>query len=70
MSSHSIRIARTLRQIQLIRDDHRSSARVEDAYSTGLYNGMEMVLSLLTDKDPEYLKVACKEQEGASSEVH
>ena len=70
MSSHSVRIARTLRQIQLIRDAHRSSARVEDAYSTGLYNGMEMVLSLLTDKDPEYLKVVCKEREEASSEVH
>jgi len=70
MSSHSVRIARTLRQIQLIRDAHRSSARVEDAYSTGLYNGMEMILSLLTDKDPEYLKVVSKEQEEASSEVH
>jgi hypothetical protein len=70
MSSHSVRIARTLRQIQLIRDAHRSSARVEDAYSKGLYNGMEMILSLLTDKDPEYLKVVSKEQEEASSEVH
>jgi hypothetical protein len=70
MGSHSIRLARTLRQIQLIRDAHRSSARVEDAYSTGLYNGMEMVLSLLTDKDPDYLKVIYKPQEEASDEVH
>ncbi len=69
MGSHSIRLARTLRQIQFIRDAHRSSARVEDAYSTGLYNGMEMILSLLTDKDPDYLKVIYKPQEEASDEV-
>jgi hypothetical protein len=61
VSSHSIKIARTLRQIQFIRDAHRSSARVEDSYAVGLYNGMEMILSLLTDKDPDYLKVKNEE---------
>jgi len=52
VSSHSVRLAKNLRDIEKMKDAQKLQRMTE--YNRGLYNGMEMFLALPTNRKPEY----------------
>ena len=56
MSSHSIRLSKAMRQLQNIRNIQKASVNKEDPYTVGMFNGIELALSIITDREPDYVE--------------
>lgn len=62
MSSHSVRLSKALRDLVTLQK--ALDVNPESDYQRGFYNGIELTLSLLQNKEPQYKKESCS----ASSE--
>lgn len=65
MSSHSVRIAKALKEIDLLKKALKENA-VSNEYSRGLYNGFELMRSKLNGSYPELLDKTPKKQKEKS----
>jgi hypothetical protein len=54
MSSHSVRIAKTLKEIEYMKKVLKDDAE-RNEYSRGLYNGFELIRSMLINSEPEII---------------
>lgn len=54
MSSHSVALSKALKQFKQVQELHKENIRNE--YSRGLYNGLELAMALMTNKEPKYVE--------------
>lgn len=54
MSSHSVKLAKALRDLERIKNAFGYVANTNpDAYSIGLFNGIECAMSIMQDREPK-----------------
>ena len=55
MSSHSVKLAKALRQLQWVKDIQGSKGNWDyDPYMHGMYNGIELAMAIMQDREPVY----------------
>lgn len=55
MSSHSVKLAKALRHLQWVKDIQGSKGNWDyDPYMHGMYNGIELAMAIMQDREPVY----------------
>ena len=60
MSSHSVRLSKALKDIDFILKELKSSGQLSD-YDRGRFNGIQLVMSLLTGRERNFVNPYCQE---------
>lgn len=62
MSSHSVKLAKALRDLERIKNAFGYVANTNpDAYSIGLFNGIECAMAIMQDREPKIKGVGKEE---------
>lgn len=62
MSSHSIKLAKALRDLQRIKEIQGSKCNAEiDPYMQGFFNGIELSMAIMQDREPVYKTIVKQE---------